>query len=185
MNVIHKQIKFTASADIKLLEKTIEYFIEYGFKHVESYKDKYIKFQRGSLFLNLWTFNPLKWKSEIIIYIEGSEITADFNINTFGQMLTFKEEKMWAIFIENYQRFLSDKSFDFRTENKNNLKDTKRSSLKYVGWFFLGSLIAAIPVGLLAYWTGNDSFVGVLIILGGMFLAQMKSNQEWKKHSEQ
>ena len=63
MGFILNELEFTVLETDDLTEKTIEYFTKSGFKHiVTSSNDKIIKFERGSIASNMWTFNPLKWK---------------------------------------------------------------------------------------------------------------------------
>jgi hypothetical protein len=182
MTAINKKVKFNGSNDLDLTKRTIEYFKLSGFKHITT-NDKGIKFNRGSITSNMWTFNPLKWKSEINIDIAGKEVSADFNIITTGQIPSYKEEKLWDSFIENYERFLTIKSFDFKVENNKRLRATKKNSLKYLGWAFLGGLIGGIPAGFIAYWTGINSIASIGAIVGAIGLLTKKINADKKKNA--
>ncbi|TGE20016.1 hypothetical protein [Hymenobacter elongatus] len=127
MTAIRKKLEFTVSETIDLNEKTIEYFKKSNFKHIDSNPtDRKIRFERGSIASNMWTFNSLNWKSEIDIEINGQEVKANFNINAAGQIPTNKDEMLWETFIDNYQKYLRDSNFDFLTENTKTLKTTKK-----------------------------------------------------------
>ena len=180
MTSINKKIKFTVSYNYDLTDRTIEYYKESGFKHYDT-EDKNLKFGRGSVASNMWTFNPLKWKSEIEIKIAGQKISADFNINATGQIPTQKEEELWDSFIDNYKNYLTDNKFDFKTENDRNLSSTKKNSLKYVGWALLGGLIGGVPAGLIAYWTGINLIVSIGAAGGAIGLLTKKINDDKKK----
>lgn len=184
MTSITKQIKINISEPLDLQEKTIEYFKKSGFEILKSDReDTKLIIQRGSIFSNMWTFNPLKWKSEINIEIIGQEVIAEFNINTAGQIPTQKEEVLWDNFIENYKRYLADKKYDYESENKKALNTTKKNSWKYIGWALLGGLIGGIPSGLIAHWTGIDSIVSLGAAGGAIGLLTKKINDEKMKNA--
>ena len=88
-----------------------------------------LKFHRGSIFKNMWTFNPLKWKSEIFVEITGHEVQATFNINTFGQTVRDIEVDLWDSFINNFRLYLT-KNIDYETVNRNELRRTMSDSFK-------------------------------------------------------
>lgn len=129
MTTIIKNIEFTVSDTSVPKKETIEYFIKSGFNHIDKSTDRKLKFERGSIASNMWTFNPLKWKSEIDIEINGKEVKGNFKINTIGQIPTHKEEIVWDFFIDNYKKYLNDRNYDFETENNNTLRMTKNSRL--------------------------------------------------------
>lgn len=181
---IKKKIEFTASGTSDLTKETIEYFTQSGFTHIQNTGDKKLKFKCGSFASNTWTFNPLKWKSEIDIEISEQEIKANFNINTVGQIPTHKEEKLWDNFIDNYRKYLTDNTFDFKAENKKALSSTKKNSIKFIGWAILGGLIGGIPAGLIAYQTGVDSIVGIGAAAGAMGILMKKINDDKKKTNQ-
>ena len=180
MTEIKKNIKFTTPDNIDLTKKTIEYFMESGFKHIETL-GKNLKFERGSIASNMWTFNPLKWKSDIDVKIIEQEINAHFNINATGQIPTQKEEILWDIFIDNYKNYLTDSKFDFNTKNRKALNATKSNSLKYVGWALLGGIIGGIPAGLIAYWTEINSIASIGAVGGAIGLLTKKINDNKEK----
>ena len=183
MTAIRKNIEFKVSGTNDLTKETIEYFTISGFNHINNSADRKIKFERGSIASNMWTFNPLKWKSEIDIEISGQEVKANFNINATGQIPTHKEETLWDTFIDNYVKYLNDTNFDFRTDNSKTLRAVKSNSLKYVGWAALGGLIGGIPAGLIAYWTGINSIVSVGAAGGAIALLTKKINDDKKKNA--
>jgi len=184
MTAIKKTIAFLVSEPTDLRELTIEYFKKSGFKHNDkNTTDRKIIFRRGSITSNMWTFNPLNWKSEIDIEINGHEVNANFNINAAGQIPTNNDELLWETFIDNYQKYLRDSNFDFLTENSKTLKTTKNKNLKYLGWAALGGLIGGIPAGLIAYWTGINTVVSIGAAGGAIALLTKKINDDKKKNA--
>jgi hypothetical protein len=185
MTAFKRTIEFKVSESTNLKKMTIEYFTKSGFKHiVNGSTDKKIIFQRGSIASNMWTFNPLNWKSEIDIEINGQEVKANFNISAAGQIPTNKDELLWQTFIDNYQKYLSDSNFDYLTENSKNLKTTKSKNFKYLGWAALGGLIVGVPAGLIAYWTGINAIASVGTAGGAIALLTKKINDEKKKNAQ-
>jgi hypothetical protein len=158
-------------------ERTVKYFQTAGFTLVEDKKDQII-FKRGSYLSNFWTFNPLKWKSKICIELQDQTFTATFLIDATGQIITNKEEQLWDTFIENYQRFLTDKNFNIYASNKTAMKTTKSDSFKYVGWAALGGLILGLPAGLVGYWTGIGLIVPIAATVGAVAMLRFKINGE-------
>jgi hypothetical protein len=184
MTAIKKTIEFRVFEPNDLREMTIEYFKKSGFKHIVSNPtDNKIKFGRGSIASNMWTFNPLNWKSEIDIEFNGQEVKAYLDINAAGQIPTNKDELLWETFINNYQKYLLDSNFDFPTENSKSLKTTKSKNLKYLGWAALGGLIGGIPAGLIAYWAEIDTIVSIGAAGGAIALMTKKINDEKKKNA--
>jgi len=182
MTAIKKTIEFKASESTELREKTIEYFQKSGFKYVDNKtNDNRIVFERGSIASNMWTFNPLNWKSTIDIEIIGQDVKANFNINATGQITTNKEELLWETFIGNYQKYLLGSKFDFLTENSKTLKTTKGKNLKYIGWAALGGLIGGLPAVLIAYWTGINTIASIGVTSGAIALLTKKINDDKKK----
>ena len=182
MALIIKKLEFTVSEADELNEKTLEYFTKSGFKHIVSNSiDKTIRFERGSIASNMWTLNPLKWKSEIQIQINGKEVKAIFNINASGQIPTTKELQLWENFISNYQKYVCASNFDFLKENSKNLKLTKNNNLKYIGWAVLGGLIGGIPSILIAKLTGIDSIASIGAALGAVVFLMIKIDGDKKK----
>jgi hypothetical protein len=184
MTVIKKLIEFKVSEPTDLREMTIQYYRKSGFKQKDSSpNEREIKFGRGSIASNMWTFNPLNWKSEIDIEFNGQEVKAQFNINAAGTIPTNKDEILWQTFIDNYQKYLCDSNFDFLTENSKTLRTTQRKNLKYLGWALLGGIIGGIPAGLIAYWTGINTIVSIGAGAGTIALLTMKINDDKKKNA--
>ena len=129
----------------------------------------------------MWTLNPLKWKSEIDIQINGKEVLANFTINAGGQIPTTKELQLWETFIANYQKYVCASNFDFLKENSENLKSTQDKNLKYVGWAVIGGLIGGIPSILIAQLTGIDSIISIGAALGAVVFLMIKIDGDKKK----
>lgn len=183
MTSIRKTIEFKVLEPTDLRKKTVEYFQKSGFKHVDNKDtDNIIVFERGSINSNMWTFNPLNWKSIIAIQISGQDVKANFDIDATGQIPTNRDELLWETFIGNYQKYLLDSKFDFLSENSKNLKTTKRKNLKYTGWALLGALIGGIPAALIAYLTGIKTLASIGVVVGAIALMKKKINDDKKKN---
>ncbi len=109
---------------------TKEYFRNLGFDISEEQKNS-ITFKRGSKLLNSITFNPLKWKSEITVLYETTQIVARFDIDTVNQLVTAKEEQLWISFIENFKNTIESGN-SFISENNKNVSSTIKHSWKIV-----------------------------------------------------
>jgi hypothetical protein len=166
---IHKSIRFSASNASDLRLKTIDYFTQSKFLLVSALTDKKIIFRRGSLLSNMYTFNPLKWKSEIQIDIQGQEVSVQVKINTFAQLPSLKEETLWDDFLKHYQEYLQDSRVDYLSKNEVSLKSVKKSSYRRAGWVLVGALVAGIPAVLLALWTGIDTIGPVGASIGAVY----------------
>ena len=175
---MNKKIAFTVNGTYDLKEMTIQYFKKSGFKYKDTLNEGCLRFVRGSIASNMWTFNPLNWKSQIDIEIHEKFVRASFDINTVGQIPTNKEEKLWEIFIENYEKYLHDPNFDFYTENSTSLKLKRSNSLKYLAWAALGGLIGGSIAGPIAYWIGVSSIVPIGAAGGAVALLTKKINDD-------
>jgi hypothetical protein len=101
---MEKRIKFSVSDNLNIKERTVEYFKKSGFNLLSASEEKLI-FKRGSIALNMWTINPFKWKSLVMIEITSHEIMVEYKINAIGHILTRKDEKRWDGFISNINVF--------------------------------------------------------------------------------
>ncbi len=183
MTAITKKIEFRVSETFDLNRKTTDYFKKSGFKHIDdNSSNSIIRFERGSIASNMWTFNPLNWKSEINIEINGDNVKATFNINATGQIPTNKDERLWETFIGNFQKYMQDSTFDYSTENSKALQTTKNKNLKYIGWAALGGIIGGIPAGLIAYWTGINTITSIGAACGAIALLTKKINDDKNKN---
>jgi hypothetical protein len=184
MTRIRKNVEFSILDGVDLYESTIDYFKQSGFECLDvcSEADE-LRFIRGSIFLNMFTFNPLKWKSKIDIELHKGNIKAKFEIVTVGQYPTAKDEELWDVFIENYKRYLNDTSFDFLNENSKAIRMIKNKNLNYIGWGILGGIIGSIPSVFIAHWAGIDSIVSVGAVLGAIVFLMMRINQEKKNNT--
>lgn len=183
MTVIKKTIEFKVSEPIDIKKMTIEYFKKSGFKYMDNNSnDGKIIFERGSIASNMWTFNPLNWKSEIDIEFNGDCVRANLKINATGQIPTNKDEKLWETFIDHFKKYLQDSNFDFITENSKIVNATKNRYLTYIVWAVLGGLIGGLPAGLIAYWTGINSIVSIGAAGGAIVFLTKKINVDKNKN---
>ena len=173
-------LKFNCSKEVAF-QKAKEYFQSQGFKLQSNYKEQLV-FKRGSILLNMVTFNPLQWKSTITIEISDSEIKSEFEINTDFQAVTLKEEQLWESFIVNFKESIKG-NLDYSSINRKLIKDTKYNSLKYVKPALIGGLAADIPGGIIAYFTGAGSVVAIATAGGAMSYVMHQIEQEKKKNN--
>ncbi|MEN7551541.1 hypothetical protein AAG747_26735 [Rapidithrix thailandica] len=179
MSTLRKNIAFNVPDSNDVVEKTIDYFTQSGFKLLDK-GENILTFGRGSILSNMWTFNPLQWKSEVKIEIVNQKVIANFEVNTTGQKVTLKEENLWDKFINNFKRQLTEQ-VDFKPENSKALQATKRNSLK---WVMMGVLIGGVPAGLIASLTGINSVISIGAIGGAIGFLILKINNERSKNDK-
>jgi hypothetical protein len=176
---MRKQIEFTITDTESFFRLTNTYFLMAGFKKSVETENK-ISFTKGNMLLNMVTFNPLNWKSLVTVSLLGNKVVADFDINTVGQMVTAREEKLWDTFVENFKVSLTQKA-DVTKENKEQLAKTKKDSLKYILWAVLGAIVLGVPFGFLAHFTGVDILAPAGGALGAVLFMMWKVNRDKKK----
>ena len=176
-----RQITFKLTDTEYFSALTKNYFTGTGFKKVSETKNQ-LSFVKGSSLLNMVTFNPLNWKSEVKVILTNDIVEAYFDINTVGQMVTPKEEKLWDIFIENYKISVRDK-VDMTQVNKNQLSETKKDSWKYVKHSLIGAIVFGVPSGILAYYTGLDTLAPMGASIGAISFLSKKINEDRKKNA--
>lgn len=179
---MNQKIEFKSNKSVNLLkEETLNYFQKQGFKLAKSAENS-LQFERGSAMKNMVTFNPLKWKSSIKIKFEEDTVKANFDINTIHQAVTLKEERLWGKFISNYQiRIETGKSLI--SENQAELKATKKSSWKHIGYAILGAIVFGIPSGIIAYLTGIESIITIGAVSGALMFMMNKINKEKEENA--
>lgn len=150
--------EFRQSAEV-FKEITMAYFLDQGFK-LDSENNSTLTFSRGSLLSNMFTFNPLKWKSEINISLNYEEVVAQFLINAQFQAVTEKEQQVWQTFMRNYQESMITGKVMI-SENNLKVKEAKNTSWGYVGYALLGAVVIGVPSGIIAAYTGIDSILNV------------------------
>ena len=177
-----RQIVFKLDDTSSFFKNTTDYFSPMGFKKVIDSENQ-IVFTKGSLLLNMVTFNPLNWKSDIKITLQDSTVVADFDINTTGQVTTPKEEKLWDVFVENYKVSVTN-NLNLLTENKQQIKETKRNSIKYLKWALIGGVAFGIPFGILGYFTGIETLASTGAAIGAISFIMWKINEDRKNDIE-
>lgn len=175
-------IEFKSNKSVNILKgETQNYFQKQGFKLVKSDENS-LQFKRGSVLNNMVTFNPLKWKSSINIKFEENIVKANFDINTIHQAVTLKEERLWQKFISNYQKTI-ETGKSLISENQLELKATKKSSWKYIGYAILGAIVFGIPSGIIAYLTGIESIVSIGAVSGALMFMMNKIEKERRENA--
>lgn len=148
-----------------------EYLAEYGFKLLKETED-HLMFKRGSSLRNLFTFNPLKWKTEVNIKISSSFLDCDFSVSTIGQVPTKSEERTWEVFSDNLEKFLIDPSFGFKQENQIQLRKAKTGNWTYLKEAILVGVLVAIPLTIIGEFLGvNDLAPAVAAVGAGIAIA--------------
>ena len=178
---MNKQIQFEINNDLSFKEPTKSYFIRMGFKLVDETNDT-LTFSKGSTLLNMVTFNPLNWKTEIDIQFRDGVVTADFNINTTGQAVTPKEEELWNKFIENYRQSITN-NLDLSEAIIKDLKETKKNNVNYVMWALAGAIVFGVPFGYLAYLTEIRMLAPIGAAGGAVLLLMYKINKDGQKNA--
>lgn len=150
-----------------VLAKTLchEYFGEYGFKVIKDTSD-HLVYKRGSILTNFFTFNPLRWKTQVNIAITDNFLNCDFLISTIGQVPTNSEERAWEIFIDNFRRFIIDPGFNFRVENQFQLREAKKGNWTYLKEALLVGVLVAIPMAIIGNILGVDDLAPVGAAIG-------------------
>lgn len=122
------ELKFDShkNNDLLILE-TKNYFVNHGFKLI-NFDNDFVEFDRGSIYMNKFIFNPLKWKSNTkISFRENGSVIAHFTIDLTNQVITIKEHMHWVNFIQNFKEKLTSETSD-NYENQNKLNINKRIS---------------------------------------------------------
>ena len=159
---------------------TDNYFLAMGFTKERGTQNSLV-YAKGSGLMNLVTFNPLNWKTVVTVTVNGDVINADFDITTFGQMVTPKEEGLWDIFINNFKMSLVN-NVDLTAENHRQLKVTDRDSWNFIKWAILGAVVFGVPFGFLAYLSEWDMLAPLGAAIGAIVFVTVKKNMEGKKN---
>jgi hypothetical protein len=136
-----------------------------------------LTFIKGNIWKNMITYNPLDWKSKIIITIIGNKFNFVAQINTFGQYVTPKEIALWDIFIENLKKTVLTKE-DYVKSNFQSIEKTVQSGYIHSGYFVLGAFFVGVPSLLLAEYLKMPSIVIPLTIGGGVGFLKYKISRE-------
>jgi hypothetical protein len=174
-----RQIQFEINDDTFVLEASKTFFTRTGFKVIND-TGKTISFSKGSTLLNMVTFNPLNWKSKITLSIQNNLASADFDIDTTGQAVTPKEEKLWDKFVESYKISIVDNK-DLSEAISQELKETKKNTLKYIMWALMGAIFCGVPLGFLAAFTGIHMLAPMGAAGGAMLFMITKINKDRQK----
>ncbi len=115
-------LKFDAKSNKPLHQirnDLILFFEKINFEVVLS-KGGTLKFKKGSLTKNLFTFNALNVKSETNITLSPNGlVTGQIIVDLTGQMVTEHEVNLWKIFIKNIEEFI-EKGIENRNKERRN-----------------------------------------------------------------
>lgn len=173
--LLRRQLVCEQEASTELQQRVITYFEVMGFTFAaqDLIAGKF-RFEKGSLLGNVVTFNPLQWKSVVEVTIEEQQLTAHFYIHTTYQFPSNNDEALWDSFVSNFEKYLQEPAFNFKTANAQAIKVNKRKNRKYVGWALLGGLITGIPAGVMALWLDSPLIASGGAALGGLALMSKK-----------
>lgn len=151
---IQYSLKESDRDPLRLIES---YFTEQGFNLEEKMKNG-LWFTRGSILLNMFTFNPLKWKSKVQVEIKEQTVSVVVDIDTTFQAVLSSEEGVWDSFLENLGQSLDSGVVPIQ-ENKKVLNEGKRQSFRVVGYMVAGAIIAGTLGGFITFVIGLESDV--------------------------
>ncbi|WP_224996331.1 hypothetical protein [Cesiribacter sp. SM1] len=166
----------------ELKSAIIIFFQAMGFRQIEERNDA-LHIKRGSEFRNGYTYNPLKWKSDIYIDFrqEGSTtyVKTKFIINTKHQWVTKKEALVWERVFMNYETLIaSGKTNIYWLENE--LKSAKAANRNILLLTMAGLVVSFVPALYLAIEFKMDVLIPVImgsITYGFMYVGIRTSNR--------
>lgn len=166
-----RQIKIVVSDITQLTEKIIDYFQQFDFSLISNHNGT-LKFRQSSTLLDGWKANPLKWGSEISVFISNKTILADFSVDTDAQMNTKEEKAVWNTFIENFQNYLTTGTTNSSKLNST-IAESKRSRISYIVWAVLGALFGGLLSFVYNRLTDSNTTLSIFLIpiLASTFLA--------------
>lgn len=170
----------------EVVELSTTYFVSQGFS-LKSNQSDTLLFNRGSQLSNYYTFNTLKLQSQTTIYFRdnGHTITvqAKVEVNTAGQAITSKDQTIWKSFVSNYEKSVLSGQ-DLSSQTQQILQQGKKANLKYMGWAILGAVLAGVPSGFIAHWTGIGTIASMGTVVGAIGLMFYKINQDKEQEPE-
>ncbi|MFT3903312.1 MAG: hypothetical protein QM727_09060 [Niabella sp.] len=168
---MNKQITFVVSDVNQISQKIVDYFLQFNFKLMEA-DGNCLKFRKRSTLFDGWKTNPLNWGAQISVSVDGDRILADFFVDTDAQMNTREEEKVWLIFMENFENYLKNGEYP-RSSLDTIIFDNRKSRLSYISWLILGALTGALLSLTYNKLTGNNATFSMVLVpfLAGAFLS--------------
>jgi len=141
--------EFNYKSSLQLLElksSVISFFRDLDYIKIDD-KNSSIQIRRGSKFKNGFTFNPLKWKSDITINFEEINniihIYGSFKINTKKQVVTEKDITLWNQVFENFENLILNGKSDSNFLIKKS-KEIRNSNIKLALWILFGAVTGAV-----------------------------------------
>ncbi len=130
--------------ELKLL--IISFFRNLGYTKIKECNLS-IQIKRGSEFRNGFTFDPLKWKSDIIINFSKLNdiinIDGAFKINTKKQIVTENEIIIWNQVFENFENLILNEKFDSNSLIEKS-KKVRNSNVKLTLWILTGAILGLL-----------------------------------------
>ncbi|HEY1038064.1 MAG TPA: hypothetical protein VGF30_01590 [Bacteroidia bacterium] len=163
---MYKPIEFEITDPTQVVEKTIHFFTRSEFKLVEQNGNN-LKFKKGSILRNGFTFDPLKWKSDLTVEITGNKIKAKLDIANTGQSMGNKEEEVLDSFFKSYKLYVNE-GLDFEKAHADAAQKIKKHGWNIVLWAVLGAVVIGVPAGIIAYLTGIKSILTTGAIFGAI-----------------
>jgi hypothetical protein len=167
-----RHLQFKIERDSQLSKKVFNYFDRSGFKLVEQ-NDNCLKFTFNSRILDTWIFNPLKWKSDIVVLINDKEIKAKFLIDTSAQIVTAEVKEAWQVFIDNFRQYIID-GIEFEEVNTEAVKRARQSILKLTAWTILAIAVGGIIGACINHFIRHTFMTYIGLILGAHYFLRRK-----------
>lgn len=159
---MRKQINFFVSDNNQLTKKIIDYFAQFGFKLIEQ-NNEHIKFKQDSSLFDAWKANPLKWGSEVTVFIKGDNIVTDFDIDSEAQLNTLEEEIVWNTFIENFQNYMSNGNV-LNDKINSAIIENRKKRIRYIIWAILGAFAGVLINFIYNKLTNSNSIICLFLI---------------------
>lgn len=174
-----KQIEYSSEkTDNEVLGYIERYFVKQGFT-LEKRGEKELRFSRGSKLLNMFTFNPLKWKNIVKAEFKEQVVRVAVYIDTSFQSVLDSEEEVWDLFLRNLQES-TESGVIPNADNESLIREGKGQSYRYLGYGLLGAVIFGGLGGIITFLL--DIETDVLIrwggIGGGLALMAYKSGRK-------
>ncbi|MGB0869135.1 MAG: hypothetical protein ACPGSD_06035 [Flavobacteriales bacterium] len=155
----------------KAIQLTKQYFELQGF-NIKVINDSHLEITKGSIFTNMYTFQPLNWKSNLFINIGEEKIELKGNVITTYQMVNANEILVWDKFLLDYKNSIHSNTIKLENLSKSK-KLNKKNIPKVILSALLGALIFGCLGGAIAYYTGingqylvsSGSTLGALIFM--------------------
>ena len=142
---MHLQTTFTLEKSPDAVRSLTKQFFRKKGYHLQGENSHHLRFANGSYLKNLLGLGPLEWKSRVIVSLSQSpsqpvKVTADFDVTTFPQAATSREEVLWRQLAVTYQDHLATGMEELPTDEEASKTPMNKGTWRYVGWAAAGAL---------------------------------------------